>query len=521
MNKYYFENKVTEKLKSSLNEWKKRDLNRWTFMRFRADNSWIKNQFDSELNNFYDNELNNAVYNLTLSKALEEEIILFSWTELNGFLGLTRDFAYIQKRLFELQAPIYLRLNYYQFLIINEMLEPQLIFSDFITTWESLIIKKAFEYRLAKLQDMRAKYLKRIFNSIKILEKYGTLLKTTYNFFGRFWTFEEKDIKKLNFSVLDKYAHYLQEDPAVMQIARLLGRLSGVSKLIEERVYDRIVIRERWEPVGRYKEEIVGVTSSNDLERVLPQEIALFNNPSLRPIFLKKFIEGELSSLDFSSDERVPYPTISQEIVQIPVPEEKGPFIIAIDTSSSMQGIPETVAKALSLAIIKIALREHRPCYLINFSTTFEVYDFTDSGRSVIDFINLLSYRFQSNTNIEPVLQEAIKVMDYNQYFNADLIILSDLAAPNITKQTIAQIEALKVRRNRFHAITIGQIANASIADIFTNNWLYDPRHPFTAENIIKTLEQQFISSYKSVDIQKLFANKLPSTSTEPQGERE
>ena len=510
MNENYLDNLVQSKLLKRIEELKQYDLNNRTVAQLRLSDSWIKKNFENQISNFYDSVLNNAILGITLPKYLDKEIYLLNWVELQGPAALTSNsFPYIQEELFRCKSPFYLRLNYYQYMVYKDLLEPQIIFNDFINVWESFLVKRIYEYRLAQIQAKRAKFLSQAYHSLEIAVKYNVLLKTVFNFFGSFWKFEELNPRQMNFSVLEKFAQYLEEDPAIMQIARLLGRLSGVSEFIEERVYDKVVIKERWEPIGIYKEEIVGVTQSKDLEQILPHEIAMLNDPVLNLIFLKKFVEGRLLSLQPRSDERVVYPTIAQEVVQLPVPEEKGPFIIALDTSKSMQGVPEVVAKSLALAIIKIALRENRACYVINFSNTLDVYDFTSPNRNVADFINLITYRFSSNTNIEPALMHAFNVMNFNEFYNADLLMISDLAAPDIPAVTSQEVNRLKARRNRFHAITIGNIANPKLSEIFDNNWVYNPRDPFTAEHIISTLEKQFIANYANINLSNLFQNTL------------
>ncbi len=47
---------------------------------------------------------------------------------------------------------------------------------------------------------------------------------------------------------------------------------------------------------------------------------------------------------------------------------ELGPIILCLDTSGSMRGARETVAKALALECLRGANRQRRPCYLYAFS---------------------------------------------------------------------------------------------------------------------------------------------------------
>jgi uncharacterized protein with von Willebrand factor type A (vWA) domain len=47
---------------------------------------------------------------------------------------------------------------------------------------------------------------------------------------------------------------------------------------------------------------------------------------------------------------------------------ELGPIILCLDTSGSMRGAREVVAKALALECMRGAHRQQRPCYLYAFS---------------------------------------------------------------------------------------------------------------------------------------------------------
>jgi uncharacterized protein with von Willebrand factor type A (vWA) domain len=50
-------------------------------------------------------------------------------------------------------------------------------------------------------------------------------------------------------------------------------------------------------------------------------------------------------------------------------------MILCIDTSGSMQGMPETIAKAVALFMASKAREKKRSCYLINFSTGLATLD--------------------------------------------------------------------------------------------------------------------------------------------------
>ena len=52
---------------------------------------------------------------------------------------------------------------------------------------------------------------------------------------------------------------------------------------------------------------------------------------------------------------------------------ERGPIIVCLDTSGSMHGAPEIVAKAIVLEAMRVAHAEKRACYLYSFSGPTDV----------------------------------------------------------------------------------------------------------------------------------------------------
>jgi uncharacterized protein with von Willebrand factor type A (vWA) domain len=153
---------------------------------------------------------------------------------------------------------------------------------------------------------------------------------------------------------------------------------------------------------------------------------------------------------------------------------EKGPFIVCIDASGSMSGFPEQCAKAMAYALMQIALAEERECYVILFSTTHITYELTkqDGLREAADF---LSYSFHGGTDLEPVLEKSIDLMQSDTYKNADMVVISDFIAPEQSQELIEKVDELKSRKNRFHAINLSKYGNPSLMSMFDHCWSYHP----------------------------------------------
>ncbi len=125
------------------------------------------------------------------------------------------------------------------------------------------------------------------------------------------------------------------------------------------------VMEQLFEPVKRLFEEIKdiqtplapmetrGITRSDDISRMLPSELVFLGHPQLKMLWharraekalLTYRVEGVLSEHVITEKEVLE----SQQQPGKKERLERGPIIVCLDTSGSMHGTPEMVAKALA-----------------------------------------------------------------------------------------------------------------------------------------------------------------------------
>ena len=138
--------------------------------------------------------------------------------------------------------------------------------------------------------------------------------------------------------------------PSIVELAEKIGRRGA--REAERRG------RFRFAP----KSDISGVSVGDDLNSLLPSEIALMGDPESERIFLDRFARKRLQI--FSSVSRT-----SRKDKDI-----RGPVFICLDTSGSMTGIPEEMAKTLALAISIVAQKERRPVCIFNYSFSISFF---------------------------------------------------------------------------------------------------------------------------------------------------
>jgi uncharacterized protein with von Willebrand factor type A (vWA) domain len=108
--------------------------------------------------------------------------------------------------------------------------------------------------------------------------------------------------------------------------------------------------------------------------------------------------------------------------------QNSGPIIVNIDTSGSMNGVPEEVAKALTLAMVKIALKENRECYLITFSSTNQTVEFelTKGENALNNLMNFLLQSFGGGTDFETPLNRSLEILERDNFSKSDILFITD-----------------------------------------------------------------------------------------------
>ena len=148
-----------------------------------------------------------------------------------------------------------------------------------------------------------------------------------------------------------------------------MGRLRRAEKTKrQELVRTRTTIAE-YVPDINSREEIVGLDLGNDIERVVPQELTLLSDEETSVLFDVKLAEGRLMCFEMEGTQSRSREVEEELVSEIEDEEKLGPVIVCVDTSGSMQGSPEIIAKAVTLFMATRAVSQKRNCFLINFST--------------------------------------------------------------------------------------------------------------------------------------------------------
>lgn len=204
-------------------------------------------------------------------------------------------------------------------------------------------------------------------------------------------------------------------------------------------------------------EEIEGIKTGDELNMLLPTEIALLNTSITAPIFYHKFVCKQLQSFackpPVMKKEKVERDTSCKPRLQ------EGPLIISIDTSASMNGKPEEISKSLLMQILQMAKKKKRKCFLITFSIHTHILEISKAAnwRKVKEFMQT---NFTGGTDGEQMLNDILETLKTKNYSMADALIISDFEfAPPLNKTKEAIIKEQK-KGTRFYGLQIGKTSN-------------------------------------------------------------
>ena len=305
------------------------------------------------------------------------------------------------------------------------------------------------------------------------------------------WGIDEGFWHHVDWSQLDRYAKILEKEKALQELAELLGRAQESEDEFEEENISKTKYWDDWTVDPASKSEIIGVHNSDDLCNLLPSEVALLSDPVTETIFAKKFVEKKLLTFEYQGQIKVGKEEEIEETIESPISEKKGPIICCIDTSGSMSGTPERVAKAIVLALLKIALRDERKCYLISFSTGIETIDLSNLKNSITKLIEFLGMGFYGGTDATAAFQHSLKMLEDDDYKKADVLVVSDFQMPELSKELWDKIDEQKNEKEiKFHSLLIGASGNRAVRDLFDTFWQYETLDAGHLKKIVKDMQE-------------------------------
>lgn len=436
-------------------------------------------------NPFYKNQksLNLAKYNLLMSKGIDIESDLKYYNELTQIADVQIDNNFWIKEINKLKERVKVRDKKVKTKkVVIDSLEK--IAEDAKITrrllqekWQKNLYEAYAQWELQELQKYRVALMEQLEKWLEMLQLLDDTLSSFSLETGVLFDLSKGNISLQNIQEIKKWFDYISKNKGVKELLEMLGSLRQAEKTSKQEVVKTITrIKEQVIDIDS-KEEIIGITIGRDIEYALPQELALLSDDETSLLFDLKYVEGRIMSFAMQGISESTKEMETEKLVQVSENEKKGPFIICVDTSGSMQGTPETIAKAITLFMATKAIEEKRDCYLINFSTGIETMDLSGAigMEKVMEF---LQKSFNGGTDASPVLSHAVDMMKKEKYKMADVLMISDFVMGHLDDALTQRISIAKENKNKFYSLAIGNIfLDKRLKAVFDNEWVYNPQN--------------------------------------------
>ena len=365
----------------------------------------------------------------------------------------------------------------------------ELVLQDLLSQWDALLQAKILAFQLQKLKEEEEEYLELMENKVSEYRRLYSLVSPFSDYLA--WDMSRELWQHSSFDILQKYDELLRNDDAIRELADLLGKLREAEIEMEEETISKTIIRQEWKVDEDSRSEIVGVHESKDLNNLLSSEVSLLGDPATESLFLKKYADSNLLTFRFEDRQLVRSTEHKMEVHHRIKQKEKGPFIICIDTSQSMEGPPEQIAKVLAMGVLKLAIAENRRAYLINFSIGIHTIDLYDIANSIDSLAEFLSMSFYGGTDASPALYEAIRQLRQHDYQDADVLMVSDFIMYRIDQNVLNEIRYFQQNKGtEFHSLALSDEANSQILNHFDSNWIYDPEERGVIRELTRGLKE-------------------------------
>ncbi len=253
---------------------------------------------------------------------------------------------------------------------------------------------------------------------------------------GRNWDHSMLELHRAHFENLHEYSRIIERSGGIREILDHIGRI--------EMEYGA-----RRQSLASYsRSEMHSVTTSGDLQHMLPVESVKLQDETLKSLFFARWMEGKLLTYQLTGRNWAGGAL-----------KKRGPMIAMVDTSGSMHGAPEVVAKAIVLALVRRMLKESRDVKVFLFSSvgqTTEI-EMTDTKKMASEFLDFLNYTFEGGTDFNTALRECLETLKEKQYRNADILFITDGLSLVSDEHITAGLDAVKSNYGtRIFTIVVG-----------------------------------------------------------------
>ena len=236
--------------------------------------------------------------------------------------------------------------------------------------------------------------------------------------------------------------------------------------------------------------ELHGIRHGDRIATMLGSEAAMLLHPVLHKLWRARRAESRLLCYDSQAlllDQRPDPAAPPRQGSAPPQPEalERGPIILCLDTSGSMRGGPETLAKAVALQALRTALAERRGCLLIAFGGPDELIEqeLAQGAGGLAALLDLIGLSFDGGTDVQGAIERAIDRVHQQRWASADLLIVSD-GEFGCTPAMLDRLDRARAELGlRVQAVLVGDRETMGLMEVADDiHWIRDWRRHGAAQ---------------------------------------
>lgn len=334
---------------------------------------------------------------------------------------------------------------------------------------DSLIDRPAGETRAQAIARMTGEFRENWTLQRQGWEEALALLKTLGDQARLSWDELQGRLSRREWAEARRIGELLERLPALTRFIEGVGRRSlDIHQPTAASVRPEPHDRQRSSPAPVEDDErrpepaaVDGVHLSRSIARMAGSESLNLTHPALRRLWRARFAEARLLTYDDRSREARPTPRPLPDGTAArpqPTPMGHGPLIVCLDTSGSMRGAPEHVAKACVLQALRSAHAGQRHGRLLAFGGPGELVDrpLTRDAAGLDALLDLMAQAFDGGTDVQTPIERAIGQVQQQGWQDADVLIVSD-GEFGLTPATLARLRQAKDQLGlRVHGVLIG-----------------------------------------------------------------
>lgn len=214
------------------------------------------------------------------------------------------------------------------------------------------------------------------------------------------WGFDPNDsITRVDINSKREAIERIRRNKSFKKFSKLIGK------------FRRMAAEEQKRKTKDGATSIKNVQTGGEIIHALPSEMGMLSNKTTRKDLLRRMQQKQV---------------LQYELENTGV-SGKGPIIVCIDTSGSMNGTRDEWAKALAIALIEVAQKQRRDFACMHFDTNVAYEWQIKKGHfNPSDVVDIAEYFSGGGTRFRPPLERSLEIIKENRFKQADIVFITD-----------------------------------------------------------------------------------------------